>query len=300
MAQLKTLTTIGWRGIVVKVPEDWSVASIGGEEHPEYIRIDDPFGTSYVEIKWWTKPKPTLLLEDALDDFLSRIQKEAAKKKIALNLKKRKAPPYLERSDRETLVFSWRGDRRGIGRVWHCKTCGKIVMAQVAGMSIPAGAGHILSTIEDHSPTGRITWALYRLYMELPEDFILSEQKLMSGFLRLSFRGPKKLKLKVERYSIAERFLAGCDFKDWARAELSKRARGFSLSFYEEKFRNHPSLGAKGKRRLVGTLPFIGESIHLFTWHCREEDKIFLLEMRGKKDIMSLEEVRENIRCHSF
>ncbi|MGB9797241.1 MAG: hypothetical protein ACPLSK_01340 [bacterium] len=66
MAQLKKLTKVGWRGIVVDVPEDWAVASIGGEEHPEYIRIDDPYGASYVEIKWWVRPKPTLLLEDAL------------------------------------------------------------------------------------------------------------------------------------------------------------------------------------------------------------------------------------------
>lgn len=299
MAQLKKLTPIGWRGIVVEVPEDWSVASIGGEEHPEYIRIDDPYGSSYVEIKWWTKPKPTLILEDALDDFLTRIQKEAKKKKITLNLKKRKAPPYLERSDRETLVFSWRSDRKGIGRVWYCKTCGKIVMAQVAGINIPAGAGHILSTIEDHSTNGKTIWALYGFYMELPEEFQLTDQKLMSGFLQLAFRGPRKIRLKVERYSIAERFLAGVDFKEWARADFLKRARGFSLSFYEEEFRGHPSLGAKGKRRLVGTFPLLGEFVHLFAWHCRDEDKIFLLEARGKKDIMFFEEVRDSIRCHS-
>ncbi len=299
MAQLRKLTTIGWRGITVEVPEDWSVAAIGGEEHPEYIRIDDPYGNSYVEIKWWSNPRPTLILEDALDNFLTRIQKEARKKKIPLNLKKRKAPPYLERGDRETLVFSWRSDRKGIGRVWHCKTCGKIVMAQVAGVNIPPLAGHILSTIEDHSSTGKNVWALFQFYMELPEDFKLVEQKLMSGFLQLSFRGQRKFRLKVERYSIAERFLAGGNFKDWARAEFSKRARGFSLSFYEEAFREHPALGAKGKRRVVGALPLLGEFAHLFAWHCREEDKIFLLEMKGKKDIISIEEVRENIRCHS-
>lgn len=300
MAQLRKLTTIGWRGITVEVPEEWSVASIGGEDHPEYIRIDNPYGTSYVEIKWWTKPKPTLILEDALENFLTRIQKEATKKKIPLNLKRRKAPPYLERNDRETLVFSWRSDKKGIGRVWHCKTCGKIVMAQVAGVDIPPGAGHILSTIEDHPKEGKITWALFHFYMELPEDFKLVDQKLMSGFLQLSFRGERKLRFKVERYSIAERFLSGYDFKDWAKAEFLRKGRGFSLSFYEEEFRGHPSVGARGRRRLIGTLPLIGEAIHLFAWHCKEEDKIFLLEMRGKKDIMPIEEVRDNIRCHYF
>lgn len=299
MAQLKKLTTVGWRGITVEVPEDWSVASIGGEEHPEYIRIDDPYGTSYVEIKWWTKPKPTLILEDALENFLTRIQREAKKKKIPLNLKKRKAPPYLERSDRETLVFSWRSDRKGIGRVWFCKTCGKIVMAQVAGVNIPSGAGHILSTIEDHSPNGKNIWALYHFYMKLPEDFKLVDQKLMSGYLLLAFRGPHKIRLKVERYSIAERFLAGVDFRDWAKADFLKRARGFSLSFYEEEFRGHPSIVARGKRRLFGTLPLLGDAIQLIAWYCEDEDKIFLLERRGRKDIISLEEVREGIRCHS-
>ncbi|MBC7326589.1 hypothetical protein H5T87_00540 [bacterium] len=299
MAQLKKFSTIGWRGISLDVPEDWSVASIGGEEHPEYIRIDDPYGTSYVEIKWWNKPKPTLILEDALDNFLARIQKEATKKKIRLNLKKRKAPPYIERNDRETIVFSWRSDRKGIGRVWYCKTCGKIVMAQVAGITIPPGASHILSTIEDHSSTGKTIWALYNFYMELPEDYKLTDQKLMSGFLQLSFLGPRKQKLKVERYSIAERFLAGYNFYDWARSEFLKRARGFSISISEENFRGHRALIGKGKRRLFGTIPLIGEAMTLFSWHCEQEDKIFLLEARSKKGIINIEEVRQGIRCHS-
>ncbi|MGC9003879.1 MAG: hypothetical protein ACP5KZ_04135 [bacterium] len=300
MAQLKKLTKVGWRGIVVDVPEDWAVASIGGEEHPEYIRIDDPYGASYVEIKWWVRPKPTLLLEDALDNFLARIQKEARKKKIQLNLRKKKAPPYLERSDRETLVFSWRSDRKGIGRVWFCKTCGKIVMAQVAGTSIPSGAGHILSTIEDHSSNGKTLWAIYGFQAELPEEFQLSDQKFLAGFIQLSFKGPHKTKLKMERYSIAERFLAGNDFWDWAKAEFIKRSRGFSLSFLEESFRGHPALSARGKRRLVGSLPLIGERIALYAWHCPDEDKIFLLEMRTKKDIMLLDEIKESVRCHSY
>jgi hypothetical protein len=299
MAQLKKLTKIGWRGIVVEVPEDWSVASVGGEDHPEYIRIDDPYGSSYVEIKWWVRPKPTLILEDALENFLARIEKEARKKKINLNLRKKKAPPYLERSDRETLVFSWRSDKKGIGRVWHCKTCGKIVMAQVAGTNIPPGASHILSTIEDHSQTGKNLWALYGLQVELPEEFKLSDQKLLAGFIQLSFNGPHKTRMKVERYSIAERFLAGYEFSDWAKREFLKRSKGFSLSLQEESFRGHLALGAKGKRRLFGELPLIGEIIKLFSWYCEKEDKIFLLEMKTKKDIMIFEEVKESIICHS-
>jgi hypothetical protein len=103
----------------------------------------------------------------------------------------------------------------------------------------------------------------------------------------------------VERYSIAERFLAGYEFGDWAKSEFLKRSRGFSISLSEESFRGHSALGAKGKRRLVGSLPLIGEIIKLYSWYCEQEDKIFLLEMKAKKDIMIFEEVKESIRCHS-
>lgn len=296
--QTKETTLIGWQGVVVEVPKDWSLAAVSSSgSAEEYMRVDDPYATSYVEIKW-IKPKGPIILEDVLDNFISRIKKEVAKKKISFQFRKRPAPPFLQRRDRETLVFSWRSDRKGIGRIWQCKECGKIVMAQIVGKEIPPGAGHILSSITDHPEDGKALWAFYGFATKVPETFQLVDIKLYTAWIMLSFKD-KGRSLKIERYSIARGQLKSASLENWWENQVRRRLNGFSLIWYNEEYMGHKAMGAKGKRKIFGTMPPFGGFAHIYCWHCEEEDKIFLLEGRSKKESAFLEEVRDTIVCHS-
>jgi hypothetical protein len=90
---------------------------------------------------------------------------------------------------------------------------------QVVGLGKDQGAiagiaSRLFSTLEDHGRNGFDLWALYDFQMEVPDSFRLHEQKLMSGYLHLSFqRGAERI--IADRWGLANVTLKRFTLKEW-------------------------------------------------------------------------------------
>ncbi|HEV2473739.1 MAG TPA: hypothetical protein VGS41_13775, partial [Chthonomonadales bacterium] len=242
----QTKTIIGWQGIRCALPADWSVSGFSMDRHNGYLRVDSPgTGTQSVQIRWqqiekqrkagttpfqllaqWTgilarKPAATAMAKPDLKANIERMFKESAKqaRKNRSAFETTIKPERIEgdSSERTAINFSWSGSGKGQGKIWHCSACNRVVVAQVVGMAkdaIGVTASQLLATLQDHSTDGYDLWALYGLRFEAPSDFVLYEQKLLSGYLRLAFRRAGE-RIVLDRWGLANVALKRFSLREW-------------------------------------------------------------------------------------
>src|ERR1051325_4814779 len=79
-------TTVGWRGISLSVPEDWSLTSVSGEGPNGYLRVESP-RSLFLQVKWWEK-RGLVSVPDALDAYIADLRKKGKKLRRELELKR--------------------------------------------------------------------------------------------------------------------------------------------------------------------------------------------------------------------
>ena len=210
-----TPTVIGWQGIRFQLPPDWNLTGFSMNRENGYLRVDAPgdaaltvqvrwmnsarpepvgppnvysFATPYVR-KWLRRPTPVAPKPDLranLERLLKDTAKQAKKSKVAFDSQVKTEKIEGDNDERTAINFSWTGQGRGQGKIWHCATCNRVVVAQVIGLAkdqsaIAAVASQLFATLHDHALNGYDRWALYDLQVDVPEDFRLEEQKLLFG-----------------------------------------------------------------------------------------------------------------------
>src|SRR5687768_2012778 len=65
---------IGWRGVSVEAPEDWSLTSVSGEGPNGYLRVESP-DRLFLQVKWWER-KGIVSVPDALDHYIRDLNKQ--------------------------------------------------------------------------------------------------------------------------------------------------------------------------------------------------------------------------------
>src|SRR5579872_5454878 len=173
-------TIVGWQGISFMLPPDWNVTGFSAERGDGYLKVDSP-GTMFAQLKWsdgrgrkpttpadliarlWqmarrsppADPQPPDL-RALVDTFLKQTQKQARKTKAGFE--SRVKPEAKEANgERTALHFSWMGGGQGQGKIWHCRTCGRIVIAQVVGQgrdNVGDVAAQMFGSIRDHGQDG--------------------------------------------------------------------------------------------------------------------------------------------------
>lgn len=307
---------VGWQGFTVRVPEDWDLTGFSGTDGSGYLRIDDS-AEQGLEIKWVTEPRRAKREPDVTvrrESYFRLLRQAAKKKKLALETKEMDAPRGALRGDRSAAGFTWLGDRKAVGAVWHCRTCRRTVIAQVLGDRSGRGglsgiAESILGSLACHGDEpGWRTWALYDLVTEAPVEFQLVSQELMNVYLRLHFEH-KTSRLTVEQWSLANVARRGAFLDAWLEASTKGELRQASAEATEGEAHGHATLDLTG--RPAWGLPMLNalrEALRFqrpatrfqaTAWECEAANKIYAVQsLRPARDADIVREIVARTRCH--
>ncbi len=326
-------TLVGWQGIRFTLPPDWNITGFSLEPGGGYLKVESP-GTMFAQVKWTERggPKPPLTLYEltkrlfillrlykpveppppdlraVLDNFLKETSKHAKKARTGFDFKVK--PETKERGDKWTTHnFTWSGGGQGQGKIWHCSGCGRVVIAQIVGQArdnVADVAAGMFGSLQDHAEDGWNTWALYDVDAQVPADFKLRSQKLMSGYIRLDFwRGAERILL--ERWGLANVTRKKFTLEEWFRHVGQVGDHGAKVN--EVEAQGHPAVEAGGSvRGLVGWLRALRDAAPRHrpatryagsAWECPETNKIFMAQTwTTPRTERLLEEVVTRCRCH--
>lgn len=339
-AVLPTVTVVGWQGIRFQLPPEWNVSAVSMDRDNGSLRVDAPGdSTLSVQIRWMNAAKPQQAGPPNLYHYLApqfrkwfrrpeppvpptnlkanieRILKEAEKqaKKTKASFESSIRPEKTEGPDgeRSAINFSWTGVGRGQGKIWQCRTCNRIVIAQVIGLAkdqaaISAVASQLFATLEDHTTDGYDLWALYDLQIGIPEDFRLEAQELKSGFLHLSFaRGGEKI--LVDRWGLANVARKRFSLTDWFKNNAFARLKHMKKD--EETIYDHEAVHYVGSLGLFDRLRLLKDAktaLRRFPtryegslWECTDSNKLFAVQVLHSKKTEGLwDEVTDRCVCH--
>lgn len=310
---------IAWQGLSMRVPENWDLTGFSGRDEAGYLRIDDGEDQA-LEVKWATEPKKAKTapnVEVRRESYFRSLKKTAKQKKLDLETREADAPRAARnRPEWSTAGFTWLGDRKAIGFVWHCTICRRVVIAQVLGArsgkgGLSAVAESALGSLRCHGddPKWR-TWALYDLITEVPSEYVLESQQLMNVYLRLTFAYKTTTRLSVEQWSLANVARRDAYLDVWLAANSRSVIREARYAAEEgEPVNGHDALRLSGGpafglpminvARQVSRLHRPATRFGGVAWECEPTNKVFAVQtLRPPKVPDRTEEVARRTRCH--
>ena len=290
-------TLFGWAGIQLEIPTAWELSGLSGDQKTGYLRLDDG-DMPRLELKWAHTRRKKPDLHATLDEYFKLIRKTYKRKGTELAFRRNvnliKEDGFFE--GRNVLGFSWKGDIRANGLIFHAGK--RITIVQVMGRlkeNWRPTVLRIFQSIVDRGDAPQTLWSAYGLKLGVPREYKLERQKLLSGYLLFAFaakpmrfqsvvRLAKRLRdrlqktngsgsntdfsppdigrLSVERYGPAEVMLN--DYKDtpnpleaWFRAKYAKAIRGYGFEVTSHTESEDERLTLIGEQtRLYDGIPF--------------------------------------------
>lgn len=340
-AIVPTPTVIGWQGVRFVLPPDWSISGFSMDRDNGYLRVDAPGNIEMTVQVRWSKPTkigtrqitlfslamtqlqryflkettPESLgrtLEETLKRLFNESEKQAKKAKVKFTGTSEQETREGTNSERVAIGFEWSGVGRGIGKIWKCTHCGRIVVAQVVGRTkdrsrINEVARQLLATIHDHSEDGFDLWALYDLQVALPEDYRLLEQKLLSGYLHLKF-ARRSERVLVDRWGLANMTLKKFTLEDWFQNNALMSLKHLEKTDVDSP-NGHSLLQFSGRLSLLQWLRSFQETLTRFhrmpsryvgcIWQCEQTNRIFAVQTITHKNSENLlNEIVSRSHCH--
>lgn len=301
---------VGWQGITVRVPEDWHIGAISGEDEDGYLRIQDDEMVR-LEIKWEQAGK-FVDMDSVVDKYLHDLERRSQRSQPPMKTRRgsrRKGPD--ERARRSVVRFGWSGDRQGQGMAWLCEQCSRVVIAQAMapeGEDIRSLGRDVLGSLRCHSEGGWRTWATYGFVADIPDDFKLSGQKLMTGLIEFSFERDTE-KLIVSRRGLADVVLRNTTLLRWTGAEMGPRLRDCACQTDAVTVHGHEAVTISGHKSKLAPRAqrFVrhimrrtfGDRAEYIIWHCEQANKIIAVESLVDVETSGLaREVAQRVRCH--
>ncbi len=294
--------TAAWHGISLKVPADWSVVGVSGDEKKGYLRVDGPVASA-LEVRWSAAAgKPPDLMAKGRE-FLSTLDRGSRKKNVKF------ASKIKQEGDK--VAFQWKADRLGQGRLAHCAKCDRVMIAQLVSPrdeDVSKVAQVVLNSMRDHRDDGWTTWALYGLEFAVPRGYNIEKHTLMSGYLSLAFRNRAK-RLVVERWGLAATMLGDGQLADWYRKDIQPDIKGFRIEVADAHILGHDGLRIAG--RAAGVKQALRTAAHSltlhpnprmmtgYTWRCDESNRLYSIRATHTEGEDVAERVRDLIKCHS-
>ena len=288
-----------WQGVRLRVPGEWSLGKVDGNYKNGYVRLDDA-SVVRLEVEWRESPPPRrqrLPIEDLVAKYLSNLEKKAEKAGLEFSSQRRakflKDKRWLEGEEYETFI--WEADYRAHNLARVCRQCGRIVLLRV--LSKPdeddmAGlAEEIFRSAQDHPVDGSVLWCVYGMEFNVPEEFSLSDHKLRSGNIELTFE-KKDHVFRIQRLSLANQLLKGTDLTSWYGHFFKKQLRDLNYDTTEDTVRGHSGLVVEGRprsrwRQFLRPLPFLNPRPRQYldgrVWHCEASNKICVVDHLYKK-----------------
>ena len=313
---------MGWQGLTMQAPPAWNLVSYGGDAKAGSLRLDnsefETHGVLGVDIRWIpVKGKVTdAELEKRLTQYLLSIEKSAKRQKIApvTQIKEISDAGHPERTGLRS--FTWKADRKAVGRIWHCSECLRVVIAQVVGGArddFGNLASDALQTLQCHPADGdwRV-WSLYDLHTQAPSDYVLkTKPQLMNIYVQLPFvRGNSMDSLTVEQWGVANVQLRGAYLDQWFQQKNQALEGQLKYEAREATAQGHPTLALTGRR--TGLSYWMSHAVPQLTrlqlpathfeariWECPESNKVHLVQSfsrRPQPDVV--DEIVERTLCH--
>ena len=321
-AKRKGWKSMGWQGLTMQVPPAWNLVAYGGDAKAGSLRLDNGEFTTHgvlgVDVRWIRiKGKLTDAdIEKRLIQYLDSIEKSAKRQKTpaVTSVKTLEDPRHPERLG--LRGFSWKADRKAVGRIWHCSECGRVIIAQVLGGvrdDFNNVAADALSTLDCHpaDPDWR-PWSLYDLTTGVPGDYTLTgKPQLMNVYVQLPFaRGNSLDTLTVEQWGVANVQLRGAYLDQWFRQKNKALEPMLRYDATETEVHGHPALALNGRRtgvsywasqvpaqiaRLQKPATYFAARI----WECPDSNKIHLVQSFSRRPQPGLvDEIVERTVCH--
>jgi hypothetical protein len=308
---------LGWQGFSVATPDDWDLTGFYGTFAEGYLRADDSDALA-VEIKWSTpkgRSAKSIDLVDRRNAFLSALRKAARKRRHEFKESEEEALRGTVRADRQAVGFSWSADRKARGVLWHCRTCGRVAMAQVLGD--PSGrkgfssvADTVLSSITCHGANSDTDhWSLYDLSVDIPKGFELLSAQLMNVYLRLTFQ-QGTARLSVEQWGAANVARGDRFLDEWLASNSRAEIRRARYAVEATEVAGHPAVRLAGGVALGGPMvDIVREAASLripatrfsaVGWECPESNKIHAVQaIRPARFPDPVARVAASVRCHA-
>ncbi|HEX5322464.1 MAG TPA: hypothetical protein VFW40_01670 [Capsulimonadaceae bacterium] len=312
---------IGWQGVSLRVPEDWSLVGFGGDDKSGSVRLDSGDAENRVrsvELRWAGAkgPQTTSDLEARVGPLLKRAERTSRKAGASAETETKPLEDKRHPDRSASLGFFWKAnDASAVGRIWHCNTCGRVVIAQAyceSGNRGRSAAGEILAGIECHSEESawRI-WGLYGLCTQLPADYALAGQQLMNVYLQLQFqRGQSTDQLIVEQWNLANVQLKGMYLDEWFDRKGQGAISMSDIDKAETIANGHPALRVTGRRS--GLSYWSGEGAKnlvklkkpalnyaALLWECPQSNRAYLIQsFSRRRQPELLDEIMRRTRCH--
>lgn len=313
---------MGWQGVTMQVPPAWNLVAYGGDAKAGSLRLDNgefvTHGVLGVDIRWFpVKGKVTdAEIEKRLDQYLASIEKSARRQKMPATTQV-KTIEDLRHPERAGLrSFSWKADRKAVGRIWYCEECGRVVIAQiVAGPrdDFNSLAADALHTLECHPADSEWRlWSLYDLLTQVPSDYTLTgKPQLMNIYVQLPFtRGTSLDTITVEQWGVANVQLREAYLDQWFREKNRAQEGTLRYEASETEIHGHPALALSGRR--TGLSYWSGQALPQLVrlqmpathfaariWECPETNKIHLVQSFTRKPQTGVvDEIVERTLCH--
>ena len=265
--------------------------------------------------RWLRLPEPpvkTPILKTNLDRMFQETARQAKKAKASFESSMKPERREGPDNERTAMNFSWTGAGRGQGKIWYCAHCHRVVIAQVVGLArdqsaIAAIASQLFASLHDHSEDGYDLWALYDLQVRIPDDFRLEEQKLLSGYLSLTF-GRKGERIILDRWGLANMTLKKFKLEEWFQNNIAIKLKRLKRDDVETR-QGHTVAHYSGAIPLLMLVKLLRDTVGSMrrfptryeggVWECPEGNKIFALQtLRSKKSETLWRDVADRCYCH--
>lgn len=273
-----------------------------------------------LEVKWWT-PARSVDLKQILDNYLKELQKKSKKNRAPVEFRTDvRLVSRRQLRKAELIGFTWSGHQAAWGVGWRCEDCGRVVVAQVLGApdeNVRPLAEKVVSSMTDHSPDGWDVWGVYGFIFEIPDDFALEKQRLLTGHLEFRFtRGKTKTFgpageefITASRWAMANVLLKEEGMDHWLDSTFPSRHKGIAIERKQSPVKEHEGAILAGKTiaipqkmkanmiRLVKrkSPPKLSANV----WHCTTSNKLFAVECNVTPgDEYLLEDVTDSVVCH--
>jgi hypothetical protein len=300
--------TLGWRGVSLRVPEDWTLTKVSKEGESGYLRAESLEGL-FVQIKWSEK-KGLVSIPDSFENYTRDLQRNARKHRQQIEFKtKPRALAGIRRAEDAPLTYTWTSDQKALGLIYHCGECRRLVIAEVVGpRDADFGvAAPILSSIQEHGRGSWNTWGVHGLIAQVPEAFQLERHSLVTGHIMLLFRSRSRL-LILQQWGLANVALKGTDVAEWYEYQERGRLNRYTYRRERKRFRGHEAFWMSGRDKIM---PGIAKAVqhltafsrpslgfHACVWRCEETNRIYAVSAEHPRGDEIFDQILQRLPCH--
>jgi hypothetical protein len=294
----RPLTTFGWQGILLTLPDGWDPVVANGDYRTGYVRLADENAVR-LEIRWQPAgPRsPADMVTAYAQDLAKRARKEGRPFEMERDLCLA-APPGMDCEG-----YSWATDRRVWAILARSSQSGRVLHLHLSSRLDERAKGlarTVFASLKDCPADRPLPWRFYDMDFASPAGMPLLRQSLQSGCIRMAF-GRRLERVEFVRVSLAEVLLAGKSLAAWFRQFYAPALKRRRVQLRDETFRGHAAVAVEGRVWLpMNPSSLLGRPrvVRGQCWHCEAGNRILICCFDGPaRNAGLLTEALEGFRC---